>query len=74
MAANQVTSSFVEHVQKSGLFQSPSKTEKTAIAQRITFSDFFLQKLVEKLTGKPIRISGSSNYSNLVISVIVLID
>lgn len=27
-----------------------------------------------KLTGKPIRISGSSNYSNLVISVIVLID
>ena len=57
---------------RAGFFSRHLKRKK--LAQRITFSDFFLQKLVEKLTGKPIRISGSSNYSNLVISVIVLID
>ena len=74
MAANQLTLSFVEHVQKSGLFQSPSKTEKTFYSAKDNFFGFFPSKLVEKLTGKPIRISGSSNYSNFVISVIVLID
>ena len=59
---------------RAGFFRRHLKRKKLSIAQRITFSDFFLQKLVEKLTGKPIRISGSSNYNNLVISVIVLID